>query len=379
MEKQFLERIARAVEEIKEGVQDMRKSVASPAMSAPSVPPMTAPAPVTFSMNEDKDLEKIDWKKLKENATAAAVTGGLAAGAIGGAHHYSKPPAKPVFNLDTPASVAATAKPAQAASTKKIGSKAASKAKPAVPKAKPVAAGISAKAPDNMSRRVDQRMAERASVRASMNKEEDQGHELIKFSPNGQWSLVKAEKNPDKEADAKLGEDVEHLVEDHMIENADAEREEGHKIMAKDDHDSNSQMAYGTVKNIELKAKRIKDMIRESGKEAPPWVVSKLAQAKSQVQGVMDYATADDVKKKEGRCWEGYEPTPGKKPYSKGSCQPMKKEEKAKGEKGQPKVAKVMRHFSEGKLHSGKSGEVVTDPQQAKAIAMSMSGLSRKK
>lgn len=27
------------------------------------------------------------------------------------------------------------------------------------------------------------------------------------------------------------------------------------------------------------------------------------------------------------RCWEGYEPTPGKKPYEKGSCQPVKKEE----------------------------------------------------
>jgi hypothetical protein len=31
---------------------------------------------------------------------------------------------------------------------------------------------------------------------------------------------------------------------------------------------------------------------------------------------------ADEVEK---RCWEGYEPTPGKKPYSKGSCQPKRK------------------------------------------------------
>jgi hypothetical protein len=36
--------------------------------------------------------------------------------------------------------------------------------------------------------------------------------------------------NPDEKADAQLGEDVEHLVEDHMIANAPAEREEGHKI-----------------------------------------------------------------------------------------------------------------------------------------------------
>ena len=26
-------------------------------------------------------------------------------------------------------------------------------------------------------------------------------------------------------------------------------------------------------------------------------------------------------KKKKGRCWKGYKPTPGKKPYSDGSCQ----------------------------------------------------------
>jgi hypothetical protein len=33
---------------------------------------------------------------------------------------------------------------------------------------------------------------------------------------------------------------------------------------------------------------------------------------------------ADELKKA-GRCWEGYEPTPGKKPYSKGSCRKIKK------------------------------------------------------
>lgn len=30
---------------------------------------------------------------------------------------------------------------------------------------------------------------------------------------------------------------------------------------------------------------------------------------------------------KKERCWEGYEPTPGKKPYEKGSCQPIKKDD----------------------------------------------------
>lgn len=30
------------------------------------------------------------------------------------------------------------------------------------------------------------------------------------------------------------------------------------------------------------------------------------------------------IEKKQGRCWEGYEPTPGKKAYSDGSCKPKK-------------------------------------------------------
>jgi hypothetical protein len=39
-----------------------------------------------------------------------------------------------------------------------------------------------------------------------------------------------------------------------------------------------------------------------------------------------------------------------------------------------------MRKFKEGKLHSGsKSGPVVTDPKQAKAIALSEAGLAKRK
>lgn len=40
----------------------------------------------------------------------------------------------------------------------------------------------------------------------------------------------KSAANPDEKQDAKLGEGVEHLVEDHMIENSAAERKEGHKF-----------------------------------------------------------------------------------------------------------------------------------------------------
>jgi len=45
---------------------------------------------------------------------------------------------------------------------------------------------------------------------------------------------------------------------------------------------------------------------------------------------------------------------------------------------GQEKVGVVMHEFKHGTLHSG-SGEIVKNPKQAVAIAMSEAGLSRKK
>ena len=43
------------------------------------------------------------------------------------------------------------------------------------------------------------------------------------------------------------------------------------------------------------------------------------------------------------------------------------------------KVKKVMKEFKHGKLHSGsKKGPMVTKPSQAKAIAMSEAGISKK-
>lgn len=43
------------------------------------------------------------------------------------------------------------------------------------------------------------------------------------------------------------------------------------------------------------------------------------------------------------------------------------------------KVEKVMREFKEGTLHSGKGGKVVTNPKQGIAIALSETGVSKKK
>jgi hypothetical protein len=51
----------------------------------------------------------------------------------------------------------------------------------------------------------------------------------------------------------------------------------------------------------------------------------------------------------------------------------MKKTKAAK------KVAKVMREFGKGELHSGKGGPVVKSQKQAVAIALSSAGVSKKK
>lgn len=45
--------------------------------------------------------------------------------------------------------------------------------------------------------------------------------------------------------------------------------------------------------------------------------------------------------------------------------------------KGPNCVGDELRRFKKGELHSGKSGKVVTDPKQAKAIALSACGQSK--
>ena len=39
------------------------------------------------------------------------------------------------------------------------------------------------------------------------------------------------------------------------------------------------------------------------------------------------------LKSAKGRCWEGYEPVPGKEPYSDDSCRPVSSKKKKKSEK----------------------------------------------
>ena len=47
--------------------------------------------------------------------------------------------------------------------------------------------------------------------------------------------------------------------------------------------------------------------------------------------------------------------------------------------KAQKKIGKVMSEYKEGTLHSGKGGPVVKSAAQAKAIALSEAGISKKR
>ena len=82
---------------------------------------------------------------------------------------------------------------------------------------------------DAMGAGADMGMGSAAGVNTA--KSEEPKKEKLVLHKNGQWSLTCKAENPDKDADAKLGEEVEHLVEEHMLENKEAEKKEGHKLL----------------------------------------------------------------------------------------------------------------------------------------------------
>lgn len=67
----------------------------------------------------------------------------------------------------------------------------------------------------------------------------------------------------------------------------------------------------------------------------------------------MGKSADSEEKKMDKRCWEGYEPTPGKKPYSKGSCRPVKK---AEGETAQTEQESLEKFNLKSKHKSKKGG-----------------------
>jgi hypothetical protein len=90
------------------------------------------------------------------------------------------------------------------------------------------------------------------------------------------------------------------------------------------------------------KFKEHQEKIDEKEKDTPPPVPKKMA-------------ASEHIDKKEGRCWEGYEPTPGVEPYSEGSCQ--KKSEKPTLPKKAPDFDELDRKAAERKDKAKKDKE----------------------
>lgn len=79
--------------------------------------------------------------------------------------------------------------------------------------------------------------------------------------------LTRSEANPDEKQDAKLGEGVEHLVEDHMMANKPAEMKEGHKIF-KADHPVSAIIQHLHSKKMMKSSTESNQNAEEMGSEA---------------------------------------------------------------------------------------------------------------
>lgn len=78
---------------------------------------------------------------------------------------------------------------------------------------------------------------------------------------------------------------------------------------------------YKTKPELIAEHKRLVNILRTGSKK------EQLKEASKQLKELKEMMDKAD------RCWEGYEPVPGKKPYEKGSCAPIKKQEVVSFEK----------------------------------------------
>jgi hypothetical protein len=89
--------------------------------------------------------------------------------------------------------------------------------------------------------------------------------EMKQMSGQNRSGMGKNE-NPDKEADAELGEQVEKDVEQHFKENKEAEAQEGHELMAKPGDKVEGQSEQASIPRLILSAKLSKFMEHKHSK-----------------------------------------------------------------------------------------------------------------
>lgn len=94
------------------------------------------------------------------------------------------------------------------------------------------------------------------------------------------------------------------------------------------DSDRHAEMSPDSIPSaggsVMEKKKKDCNCKRESEEDCECEETAPMDKTEEVVKSIMDnFKRISDayLAKKENRCWEGYEPTPGKKPYSEGSCQ----------------------------------------------------------
>jgi hypothetical protein len=96
---------------------------------------------------------------------------------------------------------------------------------------------------------------------------------------------------------------------------------------------------YEAAPITEVNKEVASSMKKQYGKD---WKKVYYATANKQDRDPETYEKENESEELDERCWDGYEPTPGKKPYSKGSCRPKgKSNEDSKPAKGKKYVHKT--------------------------------------
>jgi hypothetical protein len=130
---------------------------------------------------------------------------------------------------------------------------------------------------------------------------------VVKFEKNGQWSLDKADELPPP---------IPEEARSQERERASDGRTPGPQYWEyPDSEQSNTPKSTIDRWNDEAEANYVKRKKEAESQQKEPLAASRTKNIK------------DKLEKFKKRCWKGYEPTPGKKAYSEGSCQPIKKQE----------------------------------------------------
>lgn len=136
--------------------------------------------------------------------------------------------------------------------------------------------------------------------------------EVLKYEDNGQWSIEKSN-YPGYTPEDNARRKANNLPEGTQIKTMDRIKQYG---------GSGPNAADKEAKEMRRKSK--KNPVKEYSKEEIDAINREKGLKKEEEQVNYNSVGQWSVSK---RCWDGYEPTPGKEAYEEGSCQPIKKKD----------------------------------------------------